>query len=107
MCLKKEIPCSDNFSLNLTLGEPVAIRAWNIAGLPIDNFSVDNGIIVSKSRRWPLMVDPQGKGTMVVSGPEETANSHLQDNKAKQNIHTQEVSSLQFTPWTDWVVRGS
>lgn len=37
------------------------IRAWNIAGLPVDSFSVDNGIIVSKSRRWPLMIDPQGK----------------------------------------------
>jgi dynein heavy chain len=39
----------------------VKIRAWNIAGLPVDSFSVDNGIIVSKSRRWPLMIDPQGK----------------------------------------------
>ena len=36
------------------------IRAWNIAGLPVDAFSVDNGIIVNSSRRWPLMIDPQG-----------------------------------------------
>ncbi|KAK7111861.1 dynein axonemal heavy chain 3-like isoform X2 [Littorina saxatilis] len=61
LTVKKEIPCSTNFTMNLTLGEPVAIRAWNIAGLPIDAFSVDNGIIVSKSRRWPLMIDPQGQ----------------------------------------------
>ena len=59
--IKRNIPCSENFSLNSTLGEPVKIRAWNIAGLPVDSFSVDNGIIVSKSRRWPLMIDPQGK----------------------------------------------
>ena len=70
LCLEKQIPCSPNFSLNLTLGEPVAIRAWNIAGLPIDAFSVDNGIIVSKSRRWPLMIDPQGKSTTGASGPD-------------------------------------
>ena len=70
LSLEKEIPCSPNFSLNLTLGEPVAIRAWNIAGLPIDTFSVDNGIIVDKSRRWPLMIDPQGKSTTVASGPD-------------------------------------
>ena len=61
LCREKQIPCSDTFSLSGTLGEPVKIRAWNIAGLPVDSFSIDNGIIVSNSRRWPLMIDPQGK----------------------------------------------
>lgn len=37
------------------------VRAWTIAGLPTDNVSVENGIIVSKARRWPLMIDPQGQ----------------------------------------------
>jgi len=60
LCNKEKIPCSANFSLNATLGEPVAIREWQIAGLPVDSFSVDNGIIVDKTRRWPLMIDPQG-----------------------------------------------
>ena len=60
LCNKEKIPCSENFSLNATLGEPVAIREWQIAGLPVDSFSVDNGIIVNKTRRWPLMIDPQG-----------------------------------------------
>ncbi|XP_075973125.1 dynein heavy chain 3, axonemal [Anticarsia gemmatalis] len=53
------IPCSEQFSLITTLGEPVIIRAWNIAGLPVDAFSIENGIIVQKSRRWALMIDPQ------------------------------------------------
>uniref|UniRef100_A0A8C3KS30 Dynein axonemal heavy chain 12 n=1 Tax=Calidris pygmaea TaxID=425635 RepID=A0A8C3KS30_9CHAR len=44
-----------------TLGDPIKIRAWNIAGLPTDVFSVDNGVIVDNSRRWPLMIDPQGQ----------------------------------------------
>ncbi|CAF5028300.1 unnamed protein product, partial [Rotaria magnacalcarata] len=48
-------------SLVGTLGEPVVIRAWNIAGLPSDSFSIENGIILSNSRRWPLMIDPQGQ----------------------------------------------
>ena len=63
LCREKKIPCSPTFSVNATLGDPVKIRAWNIAGLPVDSFSVDNGIIVSNSRRWPLMIDPQGKFT--------------------------------------------
>ena len=66
LCTQREIPCSVNFSLSLNLGEPVAIRAWNIAGLPVDAFSVENGIILSKSRRWPLMIDPQGKAYLSI-----------------------------------------
>ncbi|XP_028170778.1 dynein heavy chain 3, axonemal [Ostrinia furnacalis] len=57
--IELQIPCSESFSLMTTLGEPVVIRAWNIAGLPVDAFSIENGIIVEKSRRWPLMIDPQ------------------------------------------------
>ena len=64
LCLEKLIPCSDSFSLNITLGDPVKIRAWQIAGLPVDSFSIDNGIIVSNSRRWPLMIDPQGRNSL-------------------------------------------
>jgi dynein heavy chain len=56
-----QIPCSDHPSLGSTLGDPVLIRKWNIEGLPTDQFSVDNGIIVFNARRWPLMIDPQGQ----------------------------------------------
>ena len=46
MCQKRGIPCSDEFSLSGTLGDQVKIRAWNIAGLPNDSFSIDNGIVI-------------------------------------------------------------
>lgn len=49
-----------NFSLQNILGEPVTIRQWNLCGLPTDQFSVDNAVVVFNSRRWPLMIDPQG-----------------------------------------------
>ncbi|KAJ7406929.1 dynein heavy chain 12, axonemal isoform X7 [Willisornis vidua] len=61
VCQEKNIPCSENFSLSQNLGDPIKIRAWNISGLPTDTFSVDNGVIVDNSRRWPLMIDPQGQ----------------------------------------------
>ena len=54
ICLSqsKNIPCSDDFSLSKTLGQAIKIRAWNIAGLPTDSFSIDNGVIVDNTRRW-------------------------------------------------------
>ena len=59
LCKERKIPSSEHFSITLTLGEPILIQAWNIAGLPRDSFSIDNGVIVYNSRRWPLMIDPQ------------------------------------------------
>eukprot|EP00329_Picozoa_sp_Boothbay-MS584-11_P000996 19247_6 len=56
------VPRSEVFSLIATLGEPVQIREWNIQGLPSDDFSIENGIIVDIGRRWPLMIDPQEQG---------------------------------------------
>jgi len=35
------------------------LRSWNICGLPRDSVSMDSAIIVTKSIRWPLMIDPQ------------------------------------------------
>jgi dynein heavy chain, axonemal len=61
VCCQREIPCSEKFSLALTLGVPMQIRNWSLCGLPIDNFSVENGIIVANARRWPLMIDPQSE----------------------------------------------
>ena len=46
MCQKCGVPCSDEFSLSTVLGEQVKIKDWNIAGLPNDSFSIDNGIII-------------------------------------------------------------
>ncbi|XP_071671247.1 dynein axonemal heavy chain 3 isoform X2 [Patagioenas fasciata] len=70
LCKEKNIPCSSDFSLSNTLGDPVKIRAWQIAGLPIDSFSIDNGIIVSNSRRWALMIDPQRQANKWVKNME-------------------------------------
>uniref|UniRef100_A0A803TCL5 Dynein axonemal heavy chain 3 n=1 Tax=Anolis carolinensis TaxID=28377 RepID=A0A803TCL5_ANOCA len=70
LCKGEKIPCSNDFSLSNTLGDPVKVRAWQIAGLPIDSFSIDNGIIVSNSRLWALMIDPQGQANKWVKNME-------------------------------------
>lgn len=35
------------------------IGDWVVNGLPNDDFSIDNAIILQQSKRWPLMIDPQ------------------------------------------------
>ncbi|XP_045081518.1 dynein axonemal heavy chain 2 isoform X2 [Coregonus clupeaformis] len=56
-----EVPCSPGFSFAVFLSKPTAVRDWNIQGLPSDAFSTENGVIVTRGNRWPLMVDPQGQ----------------------------------------------
>jgi dynein heavy chain len=60
VCKSLKIPCGD-FSLLGSLAEPVVLRNWQIAGLPADDFSCENGLLTTMGRRWPLMIDPQGQ----------------------------------------------
>lgn len=61
LCLEKRLPCTEKWSLAHILGNQMQIRQNSICGLPSDNFSIENGIIVANSRRWCLMIDPQGQ----------------------------------------------
>ena len=58
-CASRGVPCSPHFSLLGALGDPVSLRQWAIWGLPKDDVSAANGIIVKESSRWPLCIDPQ------------------------------------------------
>ncbi|XP_030837708.1 dynein heavy chain 2, axonemal [Strongylocentrotus purpuratus] len=56
---KLGIPRSPDFSFSLFMSKPTVVRDWNMQGLPSDAFSTENGVIVTRGNRWPLMVDPQ------------------------------------------------
>lgn len=58
----KKVKYSLDFSVTKTLGDPIMIRDWNIKGLPADALSIENGIISTKAKRWPLLIDPQSQG---------------------------------------------
>lgn len=58
-CKELGIPVSETVTLCGTLADPVEVRDWMLAGLPSDGTSIDNGILVTRGKRWPLMIDPQ------------------------------------------------
>jgi len=61
-----KLPHTPGATLISVLADPVQVRSWTLAGLPTDNHSVENGIIMSLSRRWSLLIDPQGQANRFI-----------------------------------------
>jgi dynein heavy chain len=49
-----------------TLVNPVDLRSWQLAGLPTDAVSTQNGLMMDRSRRWSLSIDPQGSANRFI-----------------------------------------
>ena len=60
------VPHTRGCDIVSTLAIPVELRSWQLAGLPTDELSTQNGIIMDKSRRWPLFIDPQSQANKYI-----------------------------------------
>lgn len=56
-----KLPLSSDYSIVKTLGDPLLIQEWQINGLPTDSVSINNSLLTTKGKRWPLLIDPQGQ----------------------------------------------
>ena len=68
---ERKIPLSANIDLTEFLADIGTIGDWNLAGLPTDPLSIQNGILVTRSTRYPLLIDPQGQAINWICNHEE------------------------------------
>ncbi|XP_041986842.1 dynein axonemal heavy chain 5 [Aricia agestis] len=68
----KLIPVTDNLNITNMLIESATISEWTLQGLPNDELSVQNALIVTKSSSYPLLVDPQSQGKNWIKNKEST-----------------------------------
>nr|CAD7399061.1 unnamed protein product [Timema poppensis] len=68
--VERRIPVSSQIKVVDSLVDSATIGEWNLQGLPNDELSVQNGIVVTKASRYPLMIDPQGQGKIWIKNKE-------------------------------------
>ena len=70
-CVERGIPVTENLDVTRFLVDESEIGEWNLQGLPTDELSIQNGIMVTRATRYPVLVDPQGQGTAWIKSREE------------------------------------
>ena len=60
-CDEHKVPLSDDYDLISYLTEPTRVQDWQNRGLPRDQVSVENGIFITNTQRWPYIIDPQSQ----------------------------------------------
>ena len=61
-CVAKGIPCTKDLQVTRFLVDDAEVGEWNLQGLPSDDLSIQNGIMVTRATRYPVLIDPQGQG---------------------------------------------
>nr|XP_018669928.1 dynein heavy chain 5, axonemal-like isoform X1 [Ciona intestinalis]XP_026692815.1 dynein heavy chain 5, axonemal-like isoform X1 [Ciona intestinalis] len=74
---KNKIPFNESLDVTSMLVDSNTINEWNLQGLPSDGLSVQNGIIVTKAGRYPLLIDPQTQGKTWIKRREKENNLQI------------------------------
>jgi dynein heavy chain len=92
---REGIAHTDDYSLNRIMGDPIKIREWNLATLPTDSLSIENGIISTLTDSFPLLVDPQGQVIKWLLNIEQKNNIQIVDINSPNFLRTLE-NTVQF-----------
>eukprot|EP01135_Chromosphaera_perkinsii_P011757 Nk52_evm3s2496 gene=Nk52_evmTU3s2496 len=79
----KQIPHTEGMNVMTLLVDMHTLSLWQIQGLPTDELSSQNGIIVTKSISCPLLIDPQGQGREWIYNRERANGLHVTQFKSK------------------------
>jgi dynein heavy chain, axonemal len=67
----QKIPYTMSVNIISMLVDNATISEWTLQGLPNDELSVQNALIVTKSSSYPLLIDPQGQGKIWIKTKED------------------------------------
>jgi dynein heavy chain len=96
--VRKTLPVTRNFDFVNFLVAPTEVRDWENDGLPGDGFSRENGVMVTRGTRWPLMVDPQGQANKWIKRMQKEHGLKVIDPKQSDYIKTIETAVNLGTP---------
>lgn len=89
---KEKVPNNPNFDITLFLTDPKTIRNWNSHGLSNDRFSIENGIVISNSNRFPLILDPQCQACRWIKNIESENKLKIIDNRLFDYMQNLEIA---------------
>lgn len=87
----RDVPHSLDLDVADFLVDLATVGDWNLEGLPTDPLSIQNGILVTKASRFPLLVDPQGQAVTWIRNREKDSLPRnkvtaLNDSRLKDNL---------------------
>lgn len=65
-----KVPANERVNMVEFLVDEGTVGEWSLDGLPSDELSIQNAIMVTRSSRYPLMVDPQGQALAWIKNKE-------------------------------------
>mmetsp|Transcript_64893 Transcript_64893/g.119431 ORF Transcript_64893/g.119431 Transcript_64893/m.119431 type:complete len:4522 (+) Transcript_64893:77-13642(+) len=93
-----KVSVTADFSFSTFLADPTDVRDWNLQGLPTDSFSTENGVLSTRGRRFPLLIDPQNQGNKWVRKMEQKRQLKVFDPSSKDIMRFVERAIEYGTP---------
>lgn len=91
LCSKHDLPVTSGLDPTTFLVNDEEIARWAEEGLPGDPLSLQNGILVTRATKYPLLIDPQGQGRAWLAkheGLHGLVVTNLKDNQLRASLES-------------------